>query len=249
MQNRCAEIKIRAERKAGELLQELERHPPGPLPIDKSHDGTQPPRLEDLGITKNQSSRWQAIAGIPEKNFEERVEEIKGNGNELTSKEFLSLAGYLQRQQAIREQEQAVEQVGPLPTGSYNVIVIDPPWRYSHRPTDFTKHNVTPYPTLSVEEIKALPVHELAANDAILWLWTTNAHLPDAFEIINAWNFTYKTLLTWAKPRMGTGDWLRGKTEHCLLCVKGRPIINLTNQTTLLVAPTTTHSRKPNEFY
>jgi hypothetical protein len=76
---------------------------------------------------------------------------------------------------------------------------------------------------LTLAEIKALPVARLAARDAVLWLWATNAHLPDAFEVAREWGFSYKTTLTWVKPRMGTGDWLRGRTEHCLLAVRGRP--------------------------
>lgn len=67
--------------------------------------------------------------------------------------------------------------------------------------------------------------------------------------MLDAWGFAEKTILTWAKDRMGTGDWLRGKTEHCILAVRGAPHVNLTNQTTLLTAPLRDHSRKPDEFY
>jgi N6-adenosine-specific RNA methylase IME4 len=56
-------------------------------------------------------------------------------------------------------------------------------------------------------------------------------------------------MLTWAKDRMGTGEWLRGQTEHCLLAVKGRPVITLTNQTTVIQGPVREHSRKPDDFY
>ncbi|MGA2513319.1 MAG: MT-A70 family methyltransferase, partial [Candidatus Limnocylindrales bacterium] len=61
--------------------------------------------------------------------------------------------------------------------------------------------------------------------------------------------FEPKTILTWAKDRMGTGDWLRGQTEHCLMCVRGHPTVTLTNQTTLLHGPMREHSRKPDEFF
>ena len=77
MQNRCAEIKLRAERRAGDLLVDMEKHPPGPSSRDRSHRGTDPPRLVDLGISKNQSSRWQLISSIPEEQFEDRVELLK----------------------------------------------------------------------------------------------------------------------------------------------------------------------------
>ena len=95
----CSEMRIRCERRAGELLNSREKHPPGPLPEDKSHHATYPPKLEELDITKSQSSRWQSIAKIPETNFEERLEEIKNKKQELTSRDFLSLAGFLNREQ------------------------------------------------------------------------------------------------------------------------------------------------------
>ena len=136
----------------------------------------------------------------------------------------------------------------PLPKGPFRVIVCDPPWRYG-RESDPTHQTSSPYPSMSVDEIKTLPVRKRAHKDCILWLWTTNAHLPHAFEIAAAWGFEYKTMLTWAKHKMGTGDWLRGKTEHCLLCIRGKPTVQLTNQTTLLEANAGEHSAKPDEFY
>jgi hypothetical protein len=74
MQNMCAEIKLRAERRIGEMLKETVPHGGGNPQL--SHDGTvRPPKLPELGITRNQSSRWQAIASLPEKTFEEQVRE------------------------------------------------------------------------------------------------------------------------------------------------------------------------------
>ncbi len=77
---------------------------------------------------------------------------------------------------------------------------------------------------MGIEEIKAMPVVEIADENAILWLWTTNAHLRVAFEVIAAWGFEYRTLLTWVKDRMGTGEWLRGQTGHFVLAVRGKPV-------------------------
>lgn len=137
----------------------------------------------------------------------------------------------------------------PLPDGPFRVIAIDPPWRYEKRKDDGTHRAALTYPDMSVEEICALPVAERAHGDCVLWLWTTNAFVRDAYRCLDAWGFTEKTILTWVKDRMGTGDWLRGKTEHCILAVRGKPVVTLTNQTTALVAPMREHSRKPDEFY
>jgi len=82
-----------------------------------------------------------------------------------------------------------------------------------------------------------------------LWLWTTNAHLSVAFGVIDSWGFEYKTLLTWVKDRMGTGEWLRGQTEHCLLAARGKPVFLHGNRGTVLEAARREHSRKPEEFY
>jgi N6-adenosine-specific RNA methylase IME4 len=105
------------------------------------------------------------------------------------------------------------------------------------------------YPTMTIEQIKAMPVIELADDDAILWLWTTNAHLRLAFDVVDAWGFEYKALLTWVKDRMGTGEWLRGQTEHCLLASRGEPVFIHGTQSTVLEAARREHSRKPEEFY
>jgi N6-adenosine-specific RNA methylase IME4 len=102
---------------------------------------------------------------------------------------------------------------------------------------------------MELDAICSLPVAELAHEDCILWLWTTNAFLRQAFDCLDAWGFENKTVLMWVKNRMGLGDWLRGRTEHCLMAVRGKPVVTLTNQTTALEAPLREHSRKPDEFY
>jgi N6-adenosine-specific RNA methylase IME4 len=99
----------------------------------------------------------------------------------------------------------------PLPNrGPYRVLVADPPWRFDWRAADPTRSGVCPYPQMGIDEICALPVAGIAHDDALLWLWATNAHLPEAFKVLDAWGFQYRTTLTWVKNRIGTGDWLRG---------------------------------------
>ena len=101
-----------------------------------------------------------------------------------------------------------------LPEGPFRVIVADPPWM-SNRESDLTPRN-PPYPTMPVEEIQQLKVGNIAAEDCVLWLWTTNNHIRSAFDVLDAWGFNYKTMLTWAKQKFGTGKWLRGQTEPLL---------------------------------
>ena len=103
----------------------------------------------------------------------------------------------------------------------YKTIVADPPWRYDREQNIGT--NGVPYSTMSTEDVMRVAVPELAATDCLLFLWSTNAHLPQAFRVMAEWGFTYKTTLTWAKTNMGVGYWLRGQTEHALLGIKGTP--------------------------
>jgi N6-adenosine-specific RNA methylase IME4 len=72
--------------------------------------------------------------------------------------------------------------------------------------------------------------------------------MREAFDVLDAWGFRHKTTLTWAKDRPGFGDWLRHQTEHCYMAMRGKPVHQLTNQTTLLNAPVRGHSVKPVEF-
>jgi N6-adenosine-specific RNA methylase IME4 len=104
---------------------------------------------------------------------------------------------------------------------------------------------------MSLDEICAFPVADLAADDCVLWLWTTNAHMRDSFRVLDAWGFEPKTILTWAKPRYGVGNWLWGQTEHCHLAVRGKPHVRLIAHSTLLTAPrgSGVHSAKPDAFY
>ena len=133
------------------------------------------------------------------------------------------------------------------PKGQYQVLVIDPPWPYSNRSQDPSHRAKNPYASMSLEELAKLPIP--AAPDSILWLWATNAFLPEAFGLLATWGFEYKTTLTWAKDKIGLGDWLRGQTEHCLLAVKGSYRVTPGAASTLLSAKAGAHSEKPAEFY
>ncbi len=135
------------------------------------------------------------------------------------------------------------------PDGPFNVLVADPPWQYEKRVNDATSRNQVAYPTMTQEEICALDVASIAQDDCILWLWTTNAHMEQAYAVAREWGFTVKTILTWVKPSIGMGDWLRGQTEHCLLAVRGKPTIRLSGESTVLHGPRRAHSEKPEEFY
>ena len=130
-----------------------------------------------------------------------------------------------------------------LPLGGFATILVDPPWPAQSG----EKH----YRTMSLARIKALPVGALAARDAHLWLWTTNALLPKAYEVAEAWGFTVRSPLTWVKFRLGLGGryQLRNATEQLLFCTRGKAPLGSRSQPTWFNAPVQEHSRKPAEQF
>lgn len=160
--------------------------------------------------------------------------------------------GPFRRLVVMRQAEQIRAEPPPLPSrGPYRVFVADPPWPYDPESEDPAERGTHPYPQMSYRAIAAFgaEVRSIAHDDAALWLWTTNHHLPHAFEILAAWDFAPKTMLTWGKDLIGRGQYLRERTEHAILAVRGRPAIQLSAESTLLMAPRMGHSEKPAAFY
>lgn len=146
--------------------------------------------------------------------------------------------------------------ISAKPEKRYRTIVADPPWRYNTKPPE----GGTPYPTMTADEILGMPVGQWAADDAHLYLWTTNSFLVEAHRIMAAWGFEYKTLLTWVKRKrpsedtfddrwIGMGYYYRGVTEHVLFGVRGSLDVKRKDQANLFYAPHKEHSEKPASFY
>lgn len=139
----------------------------------------------------------------------------------------------------------------PFPDKKYSVIYADPPWSYRNKGTRAAadKH----YSTMSLEDIKALPVREIAADDCALFIWATFPMLREALDVIQAWGFAYKTAaFVWAKQNRrtqgwfwGLGNWTRSNAELCLLATRGKPKRMSAGIHSLVVAPVGRHSAKP----
>jgi N6-adenosine-specific RNA methylase IME4 len=104
----------------------------------------------------------------------------------------------------------------------FGTIYADPPWRYDNVASRGAAANH--YGTLSVDELIALPVRQLAADDAHLHLWTTNAFLFDCPRLFDAWGFEFRTTFIWTKPGLGVGNYWRNSHEIMLTAVRGRAL-------------------------
>jgi N6-adenosine-specific RNA methylase IME4 len=164
--------------------------------------------------------------------------------------------GVHRRLKIFKQAEQIRAEPPPLPgNGPYRCAVVDFPWADdTGRYDDPSDRLIPPYPPMTLEEICAFPLASILTPDAIVWLWTTNYHVSCGIHrtVLDALGLQPKAMLTWGKPHFGGGDWLRGQTEQCILAIRGKPIVTLTNQSTLLLArrrEVDGNSLKPREFY
>lgn len=129
----------------------------------------------------------------------------------------------------------------------YGTIYADPPWQYDNQSTRAAMGNH--YGGMTVDEICALPVRELAADDSHLHLWTTNAFLFDCPRILAAWGFEFKSTFVWVKPQMGIGNYWRNSHEILLTAVRGdAKRFNDHSMMSWLECPRSAHSSKPEQI-
>lgn len=148
-----------------------------------------------------------------------------------------------------------------LDRNRYGVILADPPWRFEVY-SEKGEGRSPKYARMTLDDVQALPVADLAAPDCVLLLWVVNPMLPHGLEVMRAWGFTFKTIaFCWAKTtkrswatwtpnfHMGLGYWSRQNIELCLLGTRGRPKRTGKGVRQLMVEPLREHSRKPDETF
>lgn len=130
----------------------------------------------------------------------------------------------------------------------YRTIVADPPWDYPGMTAPWRSTSVQTYPLMALDDIKAIPVSEMAEADAHLYVWAVLPMMEAAFEVVRAWGFKPSTVLTWCKPGPGLGAGFRGNTEHVIVARRGKAPFTSTAKGTWYQAPRREHSQKPELF-
>lgn len=145
---------------------------------------------------------------------------------------------------------------GDLKMFGYGMIMVDPPWSFDHW-SDKGATNKSArgnYGVMTLDDIKSLPVADLASDNAVIWLWATHPMFPQALDVMKAWGFRYVTSGVWVKRTatgklaFGTGYRLRCASEPFLIGVVGNPETPR-NIRTVIEGPVREHSRKPEEAY
>jgi N6-adenosine-specific RNA methylase IME4 len=148
----------------------------------------------------------------------------------------------------------------PSVDGGFSTVLADPPWRFTNRSGKVAPEHkrLSRYDTMSLEEICALPVPEVVAENSHLYLWVPNALLPEGLKVLDSWGFRYVSNLMWAKRRKdggpdgrGVGFYFRNVTEILLFGVRGslRTLAPARSQVNMIESRKREHSRKPDEQY
>lgn len=196
-----------------------------------------------------------AAADVSELPAEEQAEVVARG-----EKEILAAAkGIRAKRSEVRRQERVANIVeiskGNVELGTdakYPVIYADPPWRYENPPMGGGNRSIeNHYPTMDLAEICALPVADLAADDAILYLWATAPKLAECMQVVEAWGFEYRTCFVWVKDKIGMGYHARNQHELLLVCKRGEipPPPVEARKSSVVTGSRTEHSVKPVEFY
>ena len=135
-------------------------------------------------------------------------------------------------------------------SNTYPVIYADPPWLYEHSISD-SRAIENQYPTMPLDDICALPISEIMADDCVLFLWATSPKLEEAMRVLNEWGFSYRTCMIWDKQKIGMGYYARQQHEILLIATKGNPPAPAPENRppSVISTPRGEHSAKPEEFY
>jgi N6-adenosine-specific RNA methylase IME4 len=244
----ATEFRLRADRRIGEMLAGIQLHQGGRPPKKQVGDTSwfsDLPTLADLGLTKDDAVRARKAAAVPAAEFERRIAVWREGELRREARMVASLFKAVTRPVAPRE-------TPPLPPGSYRLISADPAYPYhAYSEAGMDRSPENHYATMSIAEICALPVADLAAPDCVLLLWTPNMLVPAALSIMDAWGFKFATTgFVWVKTGpFGLGYWARQRSELCLLGTRGAPKRLAADVDQVIEAERGRHSAKPDEFY
>lgn len=186
----------------------------------------------------------------------EQQREIVAKGE----KEILAAAKAIRAEKAVIARGERLQKIDEISRGNadldtgtkYPVIYADPPWRYENPPMGAGNRAIeNHYPTMTLEEICAMPVAELAADDAMLYMWATAPKLAECLVVVRAWGFEYRTNIVWDKEKIGMGYHARNQHEILLICKRGNipPPEAGKQPSSVYREARTAHSAKPSFYY
>ena len=219
------------------------------------------PTLASQGIDKNLAHQARVLGAMDDADFERKVAEARGSAGRVFRRAVREAE--IAQERAERRARTAlggsVADLHALIASGFRAALIagDPAWPFEHYSERAANAVFEHYETMSLEEIKALPVRQLAADDCALFLWCTWPNMPIWNEVIEAWGFRYSAIgFDWIKLNpngkglhWGFGYGTRANSEPCLLAKIGSPLRLDEGVHSVIMAPVGKHSEKPDEAY
>lgn len=212
----------------------------------KSAEGSMNTREEIAKKSKVSHDTVSKVEFIKANADEETISKVRA-GVESINRIFTDLKKKNKREEIVKEFKEV-----PFPEGKkeYSIIYVDPAWKYFE---GGNKNQSLHYKSMTIEEIKNLPVSDLAKEDSVLFMWVTFPILKESFEVIEAWGFKYATCgFVWVKKskagntwHFGLGNWTRSNAELCLIATKGKPMRFSASVSQIIDTPVEEHSKKP----
>jgi N6-adenosine-specific RNA methylase IME4 len=256
-QPRKTALEIAAERRAALVSASL-RRAPEQVQIVARNLGVDDPDVIDLFAdgARNNAGWWEDIAASGFIQLTDETDAVAGSAGYKALREAIDLKARLHRQIAVEARRaEAASRAQSLAAKTYNVILADPPWEYDNKGVNGAAANH--YDPMPLPDICALLNNYSfrVAPNAVLFLWTTAPFLRDAFAVIDAWDFTYKTNIVWVKTDLqkpGNGWYTRIHHEHLLVATRGSmtPLVNPSPPlSSVISAAVQEHSRKPDSVH
>ena len=203
--------------------------------------------LKEIGFDKMQASRLETLAKHPEVVAQAKVEAREND--DIVSRSFvLKKIKAKEKEQKQADRRDELQNPTNLPDGVFQVVYCDPPWQYSN--SGFNSSAEQHYPTMNMDELKAMPVKGMRAENAVMFMWATNPLLKEAIELMEAWGFEYKTNIAWVKDRqINLGFYVYGKHELLLIGTNGSMLPIGEKPSSVMTGTNRIHSKKPESTY
>ncbi len=258
------EIRLRATRRLDQLRQAQKKTVGLAKPGRPSKNGLSKnpikPTLASQGIDKNLAHQARILGALSEKKFEQVVGDARDAVTRAVKTVMRGADIELEKRGYLFEIQDGctIDDLDALANSGkkFGVIYVDPPWTFHvYSGEGKQKSPERYYNVQSLDDIKAMPIEKLAADDCALLLWAVLPELPGALDVIKAWGFTYKTVgFTWIKQNKsgeglftGLGFWTRANAEVCLLATRGSPKRLAKDVHQVILSPVGEHSVKPEE--
>lgn len=204
------------------------------------------------GGHNREAAASKAAASHTNRGTVERMDQLRRHRPDLAAQ---VVSGEMRPAEAMRQMKRdtVAERVAALPEGKYRVIYADPPWSYGNSgaitDADHYSRVERHYPSMPLADLCALPVAELAADDAVLFLWVPVPLAPEGLKVMKAWGFDYKTMFVWDKQRHNFGHYSSVRWEGLYLGTRGSCLPDADKlEPSVVSVPRGRHSEKPAEF-